>query len=587
MIAQEAYEKWLASDHIDEATKAALRAMSEEEILDAFYRELAFGTGGLRGVIGAGTNRMNVYTVGKATQGLANYILKRGENRKVVIAYDSRNFSREFALSAALCFCANGIEAYLFESLRPTPELSFAVRYLRCTAGVVVTASHNPPQYNGYKVYWADGAQITAPRDREIIAEVGAVPGYDAILRMQESEAMAKGLLHTIGEEVDGAYIAALKSLVLNPEAIKREAGEIKIVYTPLHGTGNVPVRRILRELGFQHVIVVPQQELPDGNFPTVAYPNPEDPKAFALALRLAEETDADIVLATDPDADRLGVYAKDTATGKYMPFTGNMSGLLIAEYEISQKAARGLLPERREDGALVTTIVSSNMAADICAFYGLTRIETLTGFKYIGEQIDRFERARKMNGGALCAAVGAYEYLFGYEESYGCLVGTHARDKDAVVAVMKLCEAAAYYRTQGLTLWDQMLRIYEKYGYYKELLASMTLQGEGGARQIGAMMEKLRGMPPKKLAGNSVLALRDYKNGKRRDLVTGEESKTGLPESNVLYYELEDNGWCCVRPSGTEPKIKFYFGAKGTSMEDAEAKAEAIKEALFAFMEA
>lgn len=585
MGAKEEYEKWLESDAIDEGTKEALRAMSEEEMLDAFYRELAFGTGGLRGVIGAGTNRMNVYTVGKATQGLANYILKRGENRKVVIAHDSRNFSREFALSAALCFCANGIEAYLFEGLRPTPELSFAVRHLGCTAGVVVTASHNPPQYNGYKVYWADGGQITAPRDREIIAEVGAVADYTSVLRMTEEEARANNLLHTIGEEVDAAYMAALKSLVLNKDAIEREAGQLKIVYTPLHGTGNVPVRRILRELGFQHVTVVPQQELPDGNFPTVAYPNPEDPNAFALALRLAEETGADIVLATDPDADRLGVYAKDTATGKYMPFTGNMSGLLIAEYEISQKAALGLLPKRREDGALVTTVVSSNMSSDICGFYGLTRIETLTGFKYIGEQIERFGRAREKNGGELCAAAGAYEFLFGYEESYGCLVGTHARDKDAVVAVMKLCEAAAYYRTQGLTLWDQMLRMYEKYGYYKELLSFLTLRGEDGARQIAAMMEKLRGNPPERLAGSAVLALRDYQNGIRRDLVTGEVSKTGLPESNVLYYELEDNGWCCVRPSGTEPKIKFYFGAKGTSMEDADAKANAIKEELLAFM--
>lgn len=583
MRAEQEFIKWLSSDSIDVDTKNALRFLSAEEVRDAFYKELSFGTGGLRGVIGAGTNRMNIYTVGKATQGLANYILKHTDQGKVAIAYDSRRMSPEFALSAALVLCANGIEVFLFESLRPTPELSFAVRYLHCTAGIVITASHNPPEYNGYKVYWEDGAQITAPRDKEIIAEVNAVLSYEEIRRMEEREAKMLHRLHIVGEEVDRAYYEELKKLVLSPEAITSMADSIKIVYTPLHGTGNVPVRTVLKELGFRKVFVVPEQEKPDGRFPTVSYPNPEDPAAFSLALELAKRVNADLVLATDPDADRLGVYAKDEKTGEYMPFTGNMSGLLIAEYEISRRAELGLLPENRADGALVTTIVSSNMADAVCKEYGLTKIETLTGFKYIGEQIKRFEEAKAQNGGKTDALKGAYEYLFGYEESYGCLVGTHARDKDACVAVMALSEAAAYYRTKGLTLCDQMRNLYEKFGYYKESLSFVTLKGEDGAAKILSMMEGLRTNPPKEIGGFETLALRDYQSGVRRDLQSGKEEGTSLPSSNVLYYELADEGWCCVRPSGTEPKIKFYFGAKGTSEQDALERTKRIERALLA----
>ncbi len=563
------YEQWCTDPIFDEATKAELRKIGgdEKEIEDRFYKDLSFGTGGLRGVIGAGTNRMNVYTVTKATQGLANYIKKQnGEERGVAIAFDSRNKSVEFSEKAALCLNANGIRTYRFETLRPTPELSFALRELRCIAGIVITASHNPPEYNGYKVYWEDGAQITAPKDKEIIAEVQAVTDFASIRMMERAEAEEKGLFQVLGEKMDDRYMEELKKLVLSPESIRRMADRLKIVYTPLHGTGNLPVRRVLSELGFTQVQVVPEQELPDGSFPTVSYPNPEDPKAFTLALKLAKETGADLVLATDPDADRLGVYAKDTKTGEYMPFTGNMSGLLIAEYELSVRRELGKLPK---NGALVKTIVSSDMADEISREYGVTVIEVLTGFKYIGEQIKFFEQT------------GSYEYLFGYEESYGCLVGTHARDKDAVVAVMALCEAAAYYKEKGLTLWDQMLHIYEKYGYYKEDLVSITMKGVDGAERIQKILADMRSHPLQKIGAYEVIALRDYETDTRLELATGKVTSTGLPGSNVLYYELEKGAWCCVRPSGTEPKVKFYMGVKEKSLEAAQEALEGLKEAL------
>ena len=573
------YRKWCESKIFDDSTRAELRAISDEnEIKDRFYKELSFGTGGLRGVIGAGTNRMNIYTVGKATQGLANFINSNVKDGSVAIAYDSRKMSPEFALDCACILAANGIKAYLFESLRPTPELSFAVRYLHTTAGIVITASHNPPQYNGYKVYWSDGGQIVPPYDKLIISEVNAISDYAAIKRISEKQAKDKGLLEIIGKEIDDAYIAELKSLILNPDVIKKVSKDIKIVYTPLHGTGNVPVRRVLKELGFENVWVVPEQELPDGNFTTLEYPNPEDPKAFTYALALAKKVDADIVLATDPDADRLGVYAKDSKTGNYMAFTGNMSGLLIAEYVLSQRKKKGLLPQNTKNGALVTTIVSSNMAFDIAKEYGLTVIEVLTGFKYIGEQIKLFEEAREKNGGKLDHSKYAFEYEFGYEESYGCLVGTHARDKDAVMAVTALCEAAAYYKDKGLTLWDQMQNIYKKYGYYKEGLATQTLPGSDGAAKISVMMESVRLNPPKMIGGCRILALRDYEKDYRYDFVSNSKSVTGLPKSNVLYFELENNGWCCIRPSGTEPKIKFYFGVKEKDEQGAEELLTAIK---------
>lgn len=563
------YQSWLDDNYFDQATKEELKAIGgdEKEIEDRFYRDLEFGTGGLRGVIGAGTNRMNIYTVRKATQGLANYIIsQQGQEKGVAIAYDSRHMSPEFSQEAALCLNANGIKSYIFDSLRPTPELSFAVRELGCIAGIVVTASHNPPEYNGYKVYWEDGAQITPPHDKNILAEVAKVTEYSSVKTMDKNEAKAKGLFQVIGSELDDRYMEELKKQSIHPEIIKKVAKEIKIVYTPLHGTGNLPVRRVLKELGFENVYVVPEQEKPDGAFPTVSYPNPEDPKAFTLALELAKKVDADIVLATDPDADRLGVYCKDTKTGEYVTFTGNMSGMLIAEYILREKKATGTLPE---NAALVETIVTTDMAKVIAQEYGVKLIEVLTGFKFIGEQIKFFEEQK------------SYQYVFGLEESYGCLAGTYARDKDACVAVMMLCEVASYYKDKGMTLWDAMVEMYEKYGFYKEGLSTMTLKGIDGAQQIQTMMAEQRKNPPKKLGDYEVLAVRDYKEDTRKDMRTGEVTATGLPSSNVLYYELSDNAWCCVRPSGTEPKIKFYFGVKGSSLEDAEVRLAALSQEM------
>ena len=565
----ETYKAWCDNEYFDEATREELKSIAgnEAEIEDRFYKNLEFGTGGLRGVIGNGTNRMNIYTVRKATQGLANFIIKENAaDRGVAIAYDSRRMSKEFADEAALCLNANGIKAYIFPTLRPTPELSFALRELHCIAGIVVTASHNPPEYNGYKVYWEDGAQITAPKDVQIISEVKAVTDYNTVKTMDIDEARACGLYNVIGYDMDDKYIAALKKMSLNGDVIKQVADDIKIVYTPFNGTGNVPVRRILKELGFKNVYVVPEQEKPDPDFTTLDYPNPEDPKAFTYALKLAKEKDADIVLATDPDADRLGVYSKDTKTGEYKSFTGNMSGMLIAEYLLSQRKERGLI---HKNGAFVKTIVSTNMADDIAAEYGIKLIEVLTGFKFIGEQIKLFEQQ------------GTYEYEFGFEESYGCLVGTHARDKDAIVAVMALCEAAAYYKSKGLTLWDQMINIFNKYGYYKEGQKAITMKGAEGAAQIAQMMDDLRNNPPAKFGAWDVLEARDYKKDECVVLSTGEKHSTGLPNSNVLYYALSDNAWCCARPSGTEPKIKFYMGVKGESLEDADAKLEALTKAV------
>ena len=566
---REVYEEWLSDDYFDEATKAELKEIegNEKEIEDRFYRELEFGTGGLRGVIGAGTNRMNIYTVRKATQGLANYIVAcEGQKKGVAIAYDSRKMSPEFAEEAALCLNANGIKAYVFPSLRPTPELSFAVRELKCIAGIVITASHNPREYNGYKVYWEDGGQITPPHDKNILAEVAKVNNYSEVYTMKKDEAVEKGMYQVISSEIDDKYMEELKKQSIHPEMIREMSKDIKIVYTPLHGTGNLPVRRVLQELGFENVYVVKEQEAPDGSFPTVAYPNPEDAKAFELALKLAKEKDADIVLATDPDADRLGVYCKDTKTGEYVSFTGNMSGMLIAEYILREKQAKGELPKK---GALVKTIVTTNMADPIAEEYKVKLIEVLTGFKYIGEQIRFFEENN------------SYEYVFGLEESYGCLAGTYARDKDACVAVMMLCEVAAYCKKQGKTLWDEMLSMYEKYGYYKEGLSTITLKGIDGAEQIQTMMNNLRKNPPKNFGRFQVLAVRDYKQDERVDMLTGETGSTGLPASNVMYYELDKNAWCCARPSGTEPKIKFYMGVKGETLEETESLLKELTDAL------
>lgn len=564
---QEKYKLWCESEYFDTHTKKELARIKddEKEIEDRFYKDLEFGTGGLRGVIGAGSNRMNIYTVRKATQGLANYIIKSRENKRVVIAFDSRHMSSEFAEETALCFNANGIETYCFDSLRPTPELSFAVRYLHCTAGIVITASHNPAEYNGYKVYWKDGAQITPPLDAEIIAEVNAIQDYGVVKTISKEEAMSQELFHVVSEEVDTAYINAVKKCGFNSDLVKREGDKIKIVYTPLHGTGNIPVRRILKEMGFRHVFVVPEQEQPDGDFPTVPYPNPEDPRAFELALQYAKKEDADIVMATDPDADRLGVYVKN-AEGKYESFTGNMSGMIIGEYILNQRKEQGTLPK---NGALVSTIVTTDMAKAMAEDYGVKFIETLTGFKYIGEQIKIFEEEH------------TYEYLFGLEESYGCLVGTYARDKDAVAAVMMLAEAAVYYMQQGKTLCDQMQEMYQKYGFYKEILVTKTLKGIEGTKEIACLMSALRDNPPENIGHKSVIKIRDYKTGKIHNLVTGETMDTLLPISNVLYFELSGGAWCCARPSGTEPKIKYYIGAVETSAEKVEEDIKEIKNAL------
>lgn len=571
---KELYNEWLSNPYFDEATKAELQAIAdnEKEIEDRFYTSLEFGTAGLRGVIGAGVNRMNIYTVRKATQGLANYILKvRGESKGVAIAFDSRRMSPEFADEAALCLAANGIKAYVFESLRPTPELSFAVRELKCIAGINITASHNPPEYNGYKVYWEDGAQITPPHDGGIMDEVKAVTDWATVKTMTKDEAVAAGLYQVIGAEIDDRYIAELKKQVKRPEAIKEMAKELKIVYTPLHGTGNIPARRVLAELGFENVYVVAEQELPDGNFPTVSYPNPEAEEAFELALKLAKEKDADLVLATDPDADRLGVYVKDSKTGEYITLTGNMSGCLLGEYELSQIKELSGIPA---DGALIKTIVTTNMADAIAKYYDVKLIEVLTGFKFIGQQILGFENT------------GKGTYLFGFEESYGCLIGTHARDKDAIVATMALCEAAAYYKTQGKTLWDAMVDMYEKYGYYKDDVKSITLKGIEGLAKIQEILNTLRNETPAKVGSYDVLSARDYKLDTIKDMATGEVKPTGLPQSNVIYFDLNDDAWLCVRPSGTEPKVKFYYGVKGTSLEDAAKKSESLGAEVLAMID-
>lgn len=565
----EEYKRWCEGKEFDEETKKELLELKddEKEIEDRFYKELEFGTAGLRGIIGAGTNRMNKYTVGKATQGLANYILEQGtQDKGVAISYDSRKMSKEFSLQTALILNANGIKTYLFENLRPVPELSFAVRELDCTAGIMITASHNPPKYNGYKVYWDDGAQIVAPRDKEIIEKVRNVTDYSEIKEITKKEAEEKGLFKIVGTEMDDKYIAKLKSLILNPEIVKKQGEDLKVVYTPLHGTGNTIAERLLREIGIKNLYVVPEQKEPDGNFPTVDYPNPEDPKAFKLALELAKKVDADVVLATDPDADRLGIFAKDSKTGEYKDYTGNMSALLIAEYRISQMQEKEILPQ---DGMIIKTIVSSNLTDAIANNYGLHLYEVLTGFKNIGAIM----RKEEENNGK--------KYVFGFEESYGCLIGDYARDKDGISAVMALCEAACYYKEKDLTLWDQMINIYEKYGYYKETQVAIVREGSKGAKEIENMMTKTRNKDIEKIGNYKVLKFKDIDKDYVKDMTTGEITKSGLPKSNVLYYELEDNSWCCVRPSGTEPKIKLYMGIKADTEKEADRKLEELKEAM------
>ena len=568
------YQEWLSNPYFDEATKEELRAIegNENEIKERFYMDLEFGTAGLRGIIGAGINRMNIYVVRRATQGLANYIIKQGAaNKGVAIAYDSRHMSPEFAMEAAMTLAANGIKAYKFESLRPTPELSFAVRELGCVAGINITASHNPPEYNGYKVYWEDGAQFTPPHDKGVTEEVLAIEDLSTVKTTDEASATAAGLYQVIGQEIDDKYIAQVKAQVVNQKAIDEMQDQITIVYTPLHGTGNIPARRVMKEIGFTHVYVVPEQELPNGDFPTVSYPNPEAKEAFELGLKLAKEKDADLVLATDPDADRLGVYVKDTKSGEYIPLTGNMSGSLLCEYVLSQKQAAGKIPA---DGEVVKSIVSTNLIDAVAKSYGAELIEVLTGFKWIGKQILKNE------------TTGHGTYLFGMEESYGCLIGTYARDKDAISATAALCEAAAYYKQKGMTLWDAMIAMYEKYGYYKDAVKAIGLSGIEGLAKIQSIMETLRNNTPTEVGGYKVTSARDYKLDTIKNMATGEVKPTGLPSSNVLYYDLEDGAWICVRPSGTEPKIKFYFGVKGTSLKDAEEKENALGAAVMAMVD-
>ena len=568
------YQEWLSNPYFDEATKEELRAIegNENEIKERFYMDLEFGTAGLRGIIGAGINRMNIYVVRRATQGLANYIIKQGAaNKGVAIAYDSRHMSPEFAMEAAMTLAANGIKAYKFESLRPTPELSFAVRELGCVAGINITASHNPPEYNGYKVYWEDGAQFTPPHDKGVTEEVLAIEDLSTVKTTDEASATAAGLYQVIGQEIDDKYIAQVKAQVVNQKAIDEMQDQITIVYTPLHGTGNIPARRVMKEIGFTHVYVVPEQELPNGDFPTVSYPNPEAKEAFELGLKLAKEKDADLVLATDPDADRLGVYVKDTKSGEYIPLTGNMSGSLLCEYVLSQKQAAGKISA---DGQVVKSIVSTNLIDAVAKSYGAELIEVLTGFKWIGKQILKNE------------TTGHGTYLFGMEESYGCLIGTYARDKDAISATAALCEAAAYYKQKGMTLWDAMIAMYEKYGYYKDAVKAIGLSGIEGLAKIQSIMETLRNNTPTEVGGYKVTSARDYKLDTIKNMATGEVKPTGLPSSNVLYYDLEDGAWICVRPSGTEPKIKFYFGVKGTSLKDAEEKENALGAAVMAMVD-
>ena len=568
------YEEWLSNPYFDEKTKDELRAIAgnENEIKERFYMDLEFGTAGLRGIIGAGINRMNIYVVRRATQGLANYIIKQGgADKGVAIAFDSRHMSPEFAEEAALTLAANGIKAYKFESLRPTPELSFAVRELGCIAGINITASHNPPEYNGYKVYWEDGAQFTPPHDKGVTEEVLAIEDLSTVKTTTVEEATKAGKYQIIGADIDDKYIAQVKAQVVNQDAIDKMQDSIKIVYTPPHGTGNIPVRRALKEIGFTHVTVVPQQELPDGDFPTVSYPNPESKEAFELGLKLAKEQDADLVLATDPDADRLGVYVKDSKSGEYIPLTGNMSGSLLCEYVLSQKKARNQIPA---DGQVVKSIVSTNLIDEVAKGYGVQLVEVLTGFKWIGQQILKNERT------------GKGTYLFGMEESYGCLIGTYARDKDAVSATVALCEAAAYYKTKNMTLWDAMVDMYEKYGYCLDAVISIGLSGIEGLAKIQAIMDYLRNNTPAEIGGYKVVSARDYKLDTIKDMATGEVKPTGLPASNVLYYDMEGGAWVCVRPSGTEPKIKFYYGVKGTSLEDGQKKSDDLGEAVMAMVQ-
>lgn len=571
MVYREKYNEWISSSTISEEVKEELRAIKDEkEIEDRFYKELEFGTGGLRGIIGAGTNRMNVYTVGKATQGFADFINDTYKGEKAIaIAYDSRNMSKEFAKAAALTLCANDIKVYLYESLRPTPMLSFAVRHLKCKAGIVITASHNPKEYNGYKAYGEDGCQLTDEPAKEVIGYVNRVEDYSKIKTMSEEEALEKGLLVYIGENVDKAYIESLKSLTIREELVKDHAKDLKIVYTPIHGSGNVPVRRVLSELGYENVLVVREQELPNGNFPTAPYPNPENPDVFKIAMEMANKVNADVIFGTDPDCDRIGVVVKDNK-GEFRVLTGNQTGMLLVNYVLGSLKELNKLPK---NGVVIKTIVTTESVRKMAEAYGVKLIDVLTGFKYIGEKIREFEET------------GSNEYLIGFEESYGYLFGTFSRDKDAVVASMLIAEMTLYYKKQGKTLYDALVEIYEQYGYFKESLVSVELKGKEGQEKIGRCLDLLRADEITEVNGVKVVKSFDYKSSTEKDLIANTTSKINLPKSNVLKYILEDDSWFVVRPSGTEPKMKVYLAVKGNSLEDADKQTERFKSSVMAIV--
>ncbi|GIO62914.1 phospho-sugar mutase [Paenibacillus cineris] len=565
--AGENVKQWLQDPSIDEETKRELEGLSDQplELEDRFYKDLEFGTGGLRGVIGAGSNRINRYTVGKATQGFARYILEQHGSAEgtpsVVIAHDSRHFSPEFALEAALVLAGNGITAKLFPSLRPTPQLSFSVRHLGATGGIVITASHNPPEYNGYKVYNAEGGQLVPDEAEKVISYIQQVDSFAAVKRLDQQEAEAKGLLVWLGQEDDDAFIRTVAEVSVNREAIASTLGKnFKIVYTPLHGTGNIPVRRVLEEVGFTNVHIVAEQEQPDAEFSTVKSPNPEEREAFTLAMKVGQEIGADLLIGTDPDADRMGAVVKNQA-GEFVVLSGNQSGALMIYYLLSQLKEAGKLPS---NGAVIKTIVTSEMGATIAEHFGAEVFNTLTGFKYIGEKMTQFEKS------------GSHTYLFGYEESYGYLAGNYARDKDAVLASLLICEAGAYYKAQGKTLYEVLQELYEQFGYFQEKLESRTLKGKDGLAQIQAKMSDWRSNPPQTVAGKTVTQVLDYSKG-----------LDGLPKENVLKYMLEDGSWFCLRPSGTEPKIKVYFAVRGDSLDDANARIQKLSDEVMARVDA
>lgn len=568
---KEKYDLWINSEEIHEEIKKELKEIKEEkEIEDRFYKELEFGTGGLRGIIGAGTNRMNIYTVGKVTKGIADFLNKKYQNPSASIAYDSRNMSREFAEIAALVLCANGVKVNLFEDLRPTPMLSFTVRELKSQVGIVITASHNPKQYNGYKVYGDDGGQLTDESADLVLSYINNIKDFKEVKKMDKEEAIKSGLLNIIGEDVDKIYYQKVKDLIIRKDLVKNHGKDIKIIYTPIHGSGNIPVRRVLSELGFENTFVVKEQEMPNGNFPTAPYPNPEDPRVFKLALEMANDINPDLIFGTDPDCDRIGLVVKDDQ-GNFQVLTGNQTGILLSHYIASSLKEEGKLPS---NGVIVKTIVTSEMITPICEDFGVEKLDVLTGFKYIGEKIKEF------------GETGEKKYLFGFEESYGYLAGEFVRDKDAVIASALIAEMVLYYKTKGINLYNALINLYEKYGYFKEDLVSITLEGKEGQEKIGKAIEYLRSANIEELGVVKIKNKLDYKLSIEKNMISKTEKEILLPKSNVLKFELEDDSWFVVRPSGTEPKMKIYIAVKGENLKDSEEKKENFKENIMKLVE-